>query len=160
MESTRPSPRDGRAKDAVFALNVSGKLVHVSEVPRGKACACCCVACGSRVIAKKGTQTAWHFAHLSTADCQHAAETALHKAVKQVILEGDVVRIPDLAVEARVSIGSHVGHANRCLKGRAVSYVEPRLEVRLGEIVADAVVTTHDRQLIIEVAVEHLVDDE
>ncbi|EKS71834.1 hypothetical protein BURK_008356 [Burkholderia sp. SJ98] len=46
------------------------------------------------------------------------------------------------------------------MKGRAVLYAGPRLEVRLGEIVADAVVTTHDRQLIIEVAVEHPVDDE
>ncbi|WP_166656383.1 competence protein CoiA family protein [Paraburkholderia sp. BL10I2N1] len=143
----------------MFALNALAELVHVSEVARGKACECCCVACGSRVIAKKGNQTAWHFAHLSKADCRHAAETALHKAVKQVILEGDLIRLPDLIVEARASVGTHVGHAKRCLEGRAVQYVAPQLEVRLSEIVADAVVTTHDRQLIIEVAVEHPVAD-
>jgi hypothetical protein len=158
--ASRTISLDGRAKDAVFALNTSGKLVHVSEVPRGKACDCCCVACGSRVIAKKGNQTAWHFAHLSKAECLYAAETALHKAVKQVILEGDWIGLPDLVVEARASVGPHVGHAKRWLKGSAVPYVGPRLEVRMGEIVADAVVTADDRELIVEVAVMHKVDDE
>ncbi|WP_321820807.1 MULTISPECIES: competence protein CoiA family protein [unclassified Burkholderia] len=152
--------RDGRVKDAVFAHSASGVLVHVSEVPRGKACNCYCAACGSLVIAKKGNQTVWHFAHLSKADCLHAAETALHKAVKQVILEGDSIGLPDLAIEARASVGRHVGHAKRWVKGRPIPYLEPRLEVRIGEIVADAVITAQDRELIVEVAVTHKVDDE
>lgn len=118
------------------------------------------VLCGTQVIAKKGKQTAWHFAHASQADCSGAAETALHKAFKQVLLEGQSLRLPDLVAEASASVRTHVGHGSRRINGRAVSYVEPRLEVRMGDIVADAVVTVDGRELIVEIAVEHPVDDD
>lgn len=144
----------------MFAHNASGVLVHVSEVPRGKACDCYCAACGSPVIAKKGNRTVWHFAHLSKAACLHAPETALHKAVKQVILQGTQIGLPDLVVEARARVGRHEAHAERRVKGRAIRYFEPRLEVRMSDIVADAVIKADGRELIVEVAVTHKVDDE
>ena len=38
----------------VYAFNADGKLVHISEVEKGKACGCRCPACNEPLIARKG----------------------------------------------------------------------------------------------------------
>lgn len=151
--------RSSDTSEATFALADSGRIVHVSEVPRGRACHCVCAACRLPVIAKKGTRNAWHFAHDSTHNCNSAPETALHLAVKQIIVEGDVLAVPEFVVEETATVKDHTRSAERILPARRIHYVNPRLEVRLNEIVADAVVTSGQRDLIVEVAVTHKVDD-
>lgn len=44
-----------------------GNLVHISDVPRGLACACVCVDCGKPLLARKGNKRREHFAHAPTA---------------------------------------------------------------------------------------------
>ena len=46
------------------------KSVHISEVERGLACGCICDECKDRLIAKKGTVKAHHFAHEANHSCQ------------------------------------------------------------------------------------------
>ena len=38
-----------------------GKLLHISEVPRGLACGCVCPACGDRLVARQGPLREHHF---------------------------------------------------------------------------------------------------
>src|SRR5689334_2245057 len=47
-----------------YARNQSGELVHISEVPRGKACKCMCVSCDAPLVARQGDIRAHHFAHV------------------------------------------------------------------------------------------------
>lgn len=155
LESYRPG--DAEAK---FAVADGGRIVHVSEVDRGRACRCFCAACNRPVVAKKGARNAWHFAHDVAANCSTASETALHLALKQVIADGDVLTVPELAVEETATFEGHTKSAQRILPRARISYSQPRLEVRMGEIVADAIVTSAGRNLIVEVAVTHKVDDQ
>src|SRR5690348_8256532 len=52
-----------------YALNTRNVLVHVVDVPRGKACECRCVGCGRALIAKKGEVLVHHFAHANNEAC-------------------------------------------------------------------------------------------
>lgn len=158
--NTSNTPPQRVAPEASFAVDRDGRILHVSEVDRGRACQCVCAACNSAVVAKKGTRNAWHFAHDFSASCATAAETALHRAIKQVIADGDVIAVPELVVEATATYNGHTKSAQKALAGRRASYSSPRLEVRIADIVADAVVSASGRDLIIEVAVTHRVDDD
>ncbi|KAA0089771.1 hypothetical protein CIW54_07160 [Paraburkholderia sp. T12-10] len=154
-------PRTERsAPEASFAVARGGKIAHISEVDRGRACGCTCAACDRPVVAKQGARNAWHFAHDASGSCATAAETALHRAIKQVIAEGNVIGVPELIVEATATYNGHTKSAVRVLEQRRVSYSAPRLEVRMADIVGDAVVSVAGRDLIVEVAVTHRVDDE
>ncbi|MFX1767715.1 competence protein CoiA family protein [Paraburkholderia sacchari] len=130
----------------------------MSEVERGRACGCFCTACNGSVIAKKGKRNAWHFAHDAAGNCATAAETALHRAIKQVIADGSVLAVPELTVEETATFDGYERSASRTLARRRVTYSAPRLEVRIEDIVADSVVTVAGRDLIVEVAVTHQVE--
>lgn len=49
-------------------------LVDTSEVHRGKTCGCICPSCLSPLIARKGTQKVWHFAHTARANGDRTEE--------------------------------------------------------------------------------------
>jgi len=66
-----------------WGQSASGEMLHISDVPRGKACACVCTDCNTPLIARQGS-IAWHFAHASKTTCN--GESALHKAAKQAVL--------------------------------------------------------------------------
>lgn len=45
------------------ARDATGTLKFIADVPRGVACGCACLSCGSPLVAKKGEINEWHFAH-------------------------------------------------------------------------------------------------
>jgi hypothetical protein len=45
------------------ARHMSGETRYVGGVPRGAACQCFCLVCGSPMLARKGLINEWHFAH-------------------------------------------------------------------------------------------------
>lgn len=45
------------------ALDRSGATRYVGDVPRGAACGCICPACTSPLVARRGEEREWHFAH-------------------------------------------------------------------------------------------------
>ena len=45
------------------ALDHSGATRYVGDVPRGAACGCICPACRSPLVARRGEEREWHFAH-------------------------------------------------------------------------------------------------
>ena len=52
-----------------YAIDASGKLVHVDDVPNGLKCGCHCPCCNERLEAKNaGKRNIHHFAHASGCD--------------------------------------------------------------------------------------------
>jgi hypothetical protein len=45
------------------AVDASGAVRFVGDVPGGSACGCFCAVCGSPLVARKGDVNVWHFAH-------------------------------------------------------------------------------------------------
>lgn len=143
-----------------FGVTSDGRVVSVEDVRRGKACDCCCPECGEVLIARQGDVRAWHFAHDSGAGCTGAAEGALHRAAKQLLVEAGSVLVP--ALEARASHrldDGRLGEAALARPAETWTLAGTRSEVAVGTLRID-VAATYDRSpIFIEVAVTHLVDD-
>ena len=129
-----------------------GRLLHISEVPSGLACACKCPACDTPLVARKGQQLEHHFAHHSLAACATALESALHKLAKQVIADHRRVGLP--AVEAVVGDEHRLVYPEMILDG-----IDVTLEEGMDGLRPDIVARKADRELLIEVAVTHFCDD-
>lgn len=135
-----------------------GRLVHVSHVKSGLRCGCNCPACGSPLVAKKGAVVVHHFAHGTTVECEGAAETALHLAAKQLIIDRGAFVIPGLYYYPR---GHYVDAAAVELAApRNVAFTDIREEVAIGNRVIDVVASVGGRRLLVEIAVTHFVDQE
>ena len=72
----------------------SQRMVTATEVTKGRACECICVACGVRLQARQGAIRVWHFAHDEETNCQYAPEEAIHRMAKQMIAEQGSVFVP------------------------------------------------------------------
>lgn len=81
--------------DLIYALNASGKLVHVNTVPNGLKCACRCPSCGTQLVAKNNGETiSAHFAHITGVQCANAHESELHLLAKEIIGEEKSIMLP------------------------------------------------------------------
>ena len=49
-----------RMSELFAAIDATGELCFVDEVPRGAACGCYCPECASPAVAKQGDSKAWH----------------------------------------------------------------------------------------------------
>lgn len=139
----------------------NGRMVSPDDVEAGRACNCTCPECGAALIAKKGEQNVWHFAHDGLA-CATGAETALHLMAKQILADERSVQLP--AVEASLSAVDALGK----LQTVSTILVQPA-NVKYGMVVVeeardnrrpDAVASGGDvdREHRIEVFVRHAVD--
>ena len=72
----------------------SQRMVRPDQVARGQACECTCIACKARLIARQGSIRAWHFAHGSDTNCEHAAEAAIHRMAKQLVVDRGEIYMP------------------------------------------------------------------
>ena len=67
-----------------YALNATGQLLGIDDVPAGTKCGCFCPACKEPLIAKnRGLKRRHHFSHQSGTECNHALESMLHLLAKQ-----------------------------------------------------------------------------
>ena len=82
-----------------YGLNGAGRVVHVNDVPRGKACGLHCPSCEAPLVARKGEVRKHHLAHFRGIP---ACEGWLHATAKLILYQ----RFADaLASDAQVSIG-------------------------------------------------------
>lgn len=81
-----------------WAKSAEGRLVHVTDVPRGKACNCACPACDQPLIAKPGHgRRRPHFSHGVVSECSEApslAKIVINLLARQVLQ--DVAQLPTL----------------------------------------------------------------
>lgn len=144
-----------------FGVTSEGRVVSVEDVRRGKACDCCCPECGEVLIARQGDVRAWHFAHDSGAGCTGAAEGALHRAAKQLLVEAGLVLVPALeAVASHRLDDGRLGEATVVKPAELWTLTQLREEVAVGVCRIDVVGAHDGRPVLIEVAVTHVVDDD
>lgn len=136
-----------------FALNASGALVSVDDVPRGAACGCTCPGCGSRLIAAQGEILAWHFRHESDADCATGYETMAHLLAKEIISTAGLIKVPAL-------IARHQHLQKMVVPEKFARLGKVTREVWWDGIRPDAMAVADGRQLAIEILVTHRTESE
>lgn len=141
----------------VLARHSSGRVLHISAVPRGLACECRCLDCDKPLVARKGDVLEHHFGHESGNEHNWAWETHLHAYAKQLIAEAG-----GLAVPLHAGVTAHLGLPVHDTSGylRAAGAQPIRQEVSMGSVRPDLVLSLPDRELQIafEVRVTHACD--
>ena len=136
-----------------WAVGAKGETKHISQAENGLKCACICPTCRGPLIAKQGKVVEHHFAHASGDECQHAVETALHLAAKDILAVRKEIVLP--AVEIPASYGfPHIEIAPE----RRYLIESVAVEQKLGSIVPDVIVRIDGRELLVEVTVTHGTD--
>lgn len=79
-----------------YALDPSGKMVHILCVRRGLSCNCRCPKCNELLVAKLGHEGGRqpHFAHQGDHNCKGSYMSAVHKLAEQIIEEEKAVKAP------------------------------------------------------------------
>lgn len=141
-----------------------GRLHEPLHVEPGLRCNCMCPGCGGALVAKHGASGKHrpHFAHTAGADCATGFETAVHLAAKQLIAERGEIFLAELVAQSGIHVPTVSPARHRRLIHRAglVQLSNVRVEQPLPGMRPDLLATTADGELLIEVAVTHLVDDE
>ncbi|KGK85867.1 hypothetical protein DP73_17705 [Desulfosporosinus sp. HMP52] len=159
---------------------LSKSLVHISTVKSGLDCGCVCPSCGGALVAKKGNYRADHFSHYNCSECNGGAETALHLAAKKILLESKELTLPTLSLRDGLFSkleeefnhrldelnlqNFYVGLDSRIISEPikiSVDSVESEKRLYLDDltyIIPDLILTSHNRQLIIEIVVTNGVD--
>jgi len=136
-----------------FAIGPQGRIAHIDDVENGAACLCTCPHCRSPLVAKNGGQErAHHFAHDNSSESSGCAETALHLAAKQIITDYKHITVPPGVESSKIETIATLEQV----------WLEHRLENPDSRdwIVADCYATTGDKPLVIEIAVNHRVDQD
>lgn len=136
-----------------FAIDGKGRVVEARALSRDDTGPFHCAACKSPLVAKRGDINVWHFAHKTEGNCETAFETAVHVMAKQILLDARHFRTPGLICRAYVLPSEKDIHL--CGE-RTVHWEAPgEVEVSLGDVRPDFVVSFGDERLIVEVAVTH-----
>jgi hypothetical protein len=144
-----------------FARREDGSIQSIRDVDGGLACNCVCMACQKPLVARQGQIRKWHFAHAAqqALECDWAAETALHFAMKALIERERCIHLPDLRVtEERTTSWGQLVRRTETLPAKSVPLDAVVLEYSVHPIRPDVVAVVGDRRLFIEVTVTHGVD--
>jgi len=80
---------------------INGEWVDVHDVPSGLACDCICPSCETPLVARKGNEREWHFAHApkgvydkTKSECEYSAYVSIALMTKQLFLKCGNVSLP------------------------------------------------------------------
>lgn len=122
---------------------------HISQVVSGLKCNCFCPCCGATLIARKGEVNEDHFAHHNSEDCTYGTETVLHLMAKDILSTVESFELPAFYY------GDYEIFPQTTLEIDSV-----RVEKKLGSIKPDLIITAKGKELIVEIAVTHFIDEE
>ena len=128
-----------------FALR-GDQIITITEAERGLQCNCTCMACGSRLIAKKGARHAHHFAHYKGQACEHGLETALHRRIKTLFEQRRSINLPPIRLHRQK--GAY-------LPAKRFQYSAVEEERKLGRLQPDLLLRAGNKVLLVEIAVTH-----
>lgn len=138
-------------------------MVAPAEVESGLDCGCTCLGCGDKLIAKKGSKRAWHFAHHVVLATQSCVETAIHAAAKQILLENNWLQVPEkvVTVFGRTKFGATPSKSRTLGPARTIRFDYSRAEVwEAGtSLRPDVVGYRGTRRLLVEMCFKHEVDE-
>ena len=145
-----------------FAKNKKGEVVHVDQVSNGLACECTCICCESPLVARHGAVMGHHFAHAKEANCSAAYESSLHLAMKDLIQRRKKIKLPEYSVNRSIysRILEKTIDNTQSTKPGIINFDEVILEKKIGSIIPDVIGFIGGKQLLIEIAVTHFIDDE
>ena len=138
-----------------WAVGSNGDMAHISEVERGLKCNCVCPMCRRALVAKQGKVREHHFAHAKGEECEHAGETALHLAAKDILATSREIVLPEVVVQF-----PHASQRRVIAQQRRYEIECVDVERKLGSTIPDVIVQIKGRKLLVEVAVTHKVDEE
>jgi hypothetical protein len=130
-----------------------GELVEVSEVERGLQCGCFCPNCNSPLIARKGGGMIHHFAHKNEGNCKGALETTLHLGAKDILDRFKKIMLPPVITFLRWD------YSILLYNEQTLVFDKISLEKRLDDIIPDIIIEIQGKELIIEIAVSHYIDN-
>lgn len=142
--------------DLVYAIDQTGRIVHVSEVESGLRCNCVCPSCSNSLVARKGPIKTHHFSHAKDSSCNItiASETALHKLAKQILKERKELRLPK-------SVARHGNNQKDVVPEQTVNFERVDEETTdLKGLIPDISAYIKDRRLLVEFLVTHACDEE
>ena len=158
-----------------FALKEeSNQVVRISEMvekDRGKACECICLCCGHPLVAKlgRGKKTA-HFAHLAeegrtTCSADEANESGLHKIAKEIVCKSEYIWLPPVTISEQNDPDHNVEDYKQqepLLLGEKfkLHYQNAKTEVPFDGFKPDVCIFRERKNILIEIAVTHYVDEE
>ena len=139
-----------------------GRMHTPAEVPSGLACACVCIDCGTPLVAKKGEINRWHFAHYLVETRPSCAESAIHAAAKQILLDQNWLDLPlkRITVSGDTMSGKVLEETKVLSAERIVRFDRSGAEVWLDGIRPDIVGYRGERQLLVEMYFRHQVDQD
>lgn len=141
----------------------NGRMVAPGEVASGLDCGCTCLGCGDKLIAKKGSKRAWHFAHHVVLATQSCVETAIHAAAKQILLESNWLQVPEkvVTVIGHTKFGATPSKSRTLGPARTIRFNYSRAEVwEAGTSLRPDVVGYRGiRRLLVEMCFRHEVDE-
>lgn len=152
----------------------NGELIHINDVTQGLECGCICPNCEANLIAKKGNVNEHHFAHESKeCDISIAQETVLHIMAKEILSEAKTIKLPKVILEDGFAFLGKDRYKN--IKNIADDiYLQKKiekykdsvkiidnvvLEKYIDNIKPDVILDIEGKQLIIEIAVTHFIDN-
>jgi hypothetical protein len=115
------------------------------------------------LTAVKGHVRQHHFRHTVELECEGAAESAIHRAAKQMLQERKQLNLPEYRIEAAFldsQEGRHCAAEIVAPPGKLAVFDSVEEEVSLHGMRADLLAIEGTRQLIIEIRFRHPVDDE
>lgn len=133
----------------------TGRLIHIAEAVRGKACDCVCSSCDRPLIARKGSirHSFAHYPQDIRRSCMSAGETMLHRYAKELLEREKYILRPRLVAT------DNLGELTIKEMGN-VHFDRVELETRQGNVIPDVVCYLGTRKLYVEFRVTHAVDDE
>ncbi len=127
----------------------NGKLIDISQVPKGLECGCVCPSCGSKLVARKGEKRKHHFSHYQTRECEGYLETTLHLAAKEILLKNREIVFPMYDIED-----------GRYTNKKSFKYRNVVSEEKIEDIIPDIKLNFgNGNQVFVEIKVTHEVDD-
>ena len=138
----------------------NGNIVSIAEVAPGLKCGCICPACGSALVAKKGSYMIHHFSHRTGEECVHGYETSLHLMAKDILSKAKRIMLPRL----RMKIPRHDFSAMEAwetievIGAREVIIDHVELEAFSNGFVPDVIVYFENQKVNIEIRVTHEID--
>lgn len=156
-------PRDERMQDARIPFGErNGALFRAFEVENGLACGCICPGCRKPLNAANGGQKVIpHFRHVQSEDCVRGYKEGVRRAAVAVIAAKLGLTLP--AFSRQVSATAVSGHSLfREVAFQAAPVIGDSVErfVDLGDVLAHAIVTASNRQLLVRIKVSSRTEHE
>ena len=142
-----------KGKNLIYALH-DGNIVSINDVESGMKCGCVCPACGSPLIAKKGSKVMHHFSHHSQINCEYGYESSLHLAAKDILSQAKRIILPAVRLQ-------FPGSGKEDILIREAQEIEIErvdLERRNDNVVPDVVIHAGGKRLFVEIFVTHRID--